>query len=396
VSQGGLRVAPGVPTTSETRDGRFTIRRAADIAAFDPAAWDAVLDADDLQTTHRFVSVCRDARVEAAAFRHVMILGDGGTEAVASFSRMDVRLELLSPTPFRSLVGRARRWAPRLLRVPVAFCGLPVSFGRPCLAMRPRADRAAIVSILARELQAWGDETSADILCFKEFPPEEEMQVALLTSLGYFRAPSLPGCHLELRWPTFDSYVGAMRASYRRQLERTRRQRERHEFTLRTVEDFGALCPAIFALYEQVMDRAPYQLERLNQPFFEGLNGLGPESGAVLLERDGRLVAAAIVLYGPRVATFLLAGIDYSLDRRCQAYPNLVIETVAEAFRSGAARLEMGQTSYELKRRLGAVTEPRGIYLRFRRPLGHALLRAASGVLFPDLALAPRRVFRAG
>lgn len=389
-------VAPRAPSTSETRDGRFTVRRAADITAFDPAAWDAVLDFDDLQTTHRFISVCQDARVEAATYRHVMVLGDGVVDAVASFSRMDVRLELLSPTPFRSLVGRARRWAPRLLRVRVAFCGLPVSFGRPCLAMRRGADRAAIVSILARELQAWADETGADILCLKEFPPEEERHVASLGSLGYFRAPSLPTCSLELRWTTFDGYVGAMRAAYRRQLEGTLRQRERHGLTLRTVEDFGALCPAIFALYEQVMDRAPYQLERLNLQFFEGLNDLGPETSAVLLERQGCLTAAAILLVGPRVVTFLLAGIDYSLDRRCQAYPNLVIETVAEGIRSGATRLEMGQTSYDLKRRLGAVTEPRSLYIRFRRPVGHALLRAASGLLFPDLALTPRHVFRVG
>jgi len=381
---------------SETREGRFTVRRAADITAFDRAAWDAVLDPDDLQTTHRFISVCQDARVEAAAYRHVMVLGDGVVDAVASFSRMDVRLELLSPTPFRSLVGRARRWAPRLLRVPVAFCGLPVSFGRPCLAMRRGADRAAIVSVLARELQAWAEEMGADILCFKEFPPREEMDVASLASLGYFRAPSLPTCSLELRWTTFNAYVGAMRAAYRRQLEGTLHQRECHGLTLRTVEDFGALCPAIFALYEQVMDRAPYQLERLNLQFFEGLNDLGPETSAVLLERQGRLTAAAILLVGPRVVTFLLAGIDYSLDRRCQAYPNLVIETVAEAIRAGATRLEMGQTSYDLKRRLGAVTEPRSLYVRFRRPVGHALLRAASGLLFPSLTLAPRRVFRAG
>jgi predicted N-acyltransferase len=387
-------VAPSVPAANETREGPFTVKRATDIIAFDPAAWDAVLDPDDLQTTHRFISVCQRARVESATYRHLMVLGDGEVNAVASFSRMNVRIELLSPTPFRSLVNRARRWAPRLLQVPVAFCGLPVSFGRPCLALRRGADRAAIVSILARELQAWAEETGADILCFKEFPPQEERDVASLASLGYIRATSLPSCHLELGWPTFDAYVGAMRTGYRRQLEQTLRQRERQGLSVRTVEDFGAACESLFALYQQIMDRAPYQLERLNLRFFEGLNDLGSETKAVLLEQEGRLGAAAILLVGPRVVTFLLAGIDYSIDRRCQAYPNVVIETVAEAIRCGATRLEMGQTSYDLKRRLGAVTESRGLYIRYRRPVRHALVRAASGLLFPTHTLAPRRVFR--
>ena len=389
-------IAPIVQTLTVAREGRFTIRTAADITAFDPAEWDAMLDPDDLQTTHRFIAACQRAGVEAAAYRHVMVVADDAVAAVATFSRMEVRLELLSPTRLRSAVRRARRWAPRLLRVPVAFCGLPVSFGRPCLWIRDGADRVGIAAILARQIETWAHETGADILCFKEFAPEDEMAVASLGGLGYFRAASLPSCYLDLRWPSFGGYVAAMRAGYRRQLDETLRRRERHGLTLRAIADFHSACPAIFALYEQVMDRAPYQLERLNQAFFEGLNDLGSESGALLLEREGRLLAAAILLYGPRVVTFLLTGIDYTLDRHCEVYPNLVIEVVAEAIRRRAARLEMGQTSYELKRRLGAVTEPRSLFVRYRHPLGHTLLRAASGLLFPRLALAPRRVFRAG
>ena len=97
-----------------------------------------------------------------------------------------------------------------------------------------------------------------------------------------------------------------------------------------------------------------------------------------------------------RVATFLLAGLDYRAPRQWQVYPNLVAEVVAEAIRSGASRLEMGQTSYPLKSRMGAVPEPRFLYLRCRRPLGAWLLRRLARVLFPEQDYPPRRVFREG
>jgi len=105
-------------------------------------------------------------------------------------------------------------------------------------------------------------------------------------------------------------------------------------------------------------------------------------------------LAVAIVLFAGRLATFLVAGLDYRAPREWQVYPNLVVEVVAEAIRSGASRLELGQTSYPLKSRLGAVAEPRFLYLRHRNPLSHLLLRGAAEFLFPQYDYPTRRVFR--
>jgi hypothetical protein len=102
------------------------------------------------------------------------------------------------------------------------------------------------------------------------------------------------------------------------------------------------------------------------------------------------------MLFGGRLATFLLAGLDYGADRAWQVYPNLVAAVVDEAIRAGASRLELGQTSGALKSRLGAVAVPRFLYLRHRNPLGHLLLRGAAALLFPEHEYPERRVFREG
>ena len=365
------------------------------IAELDPGSWDAVGTSDDLQATHRFVRACEESGVEQAAYRHAMLWDAEGPAAVASFSRMSVSLDLLSSGLTRAAIRVARRLRPGFLRVPLVFGGLPVSFGRSCLRMRPGADPGRILPALHGVAERFAAESGARMVCFKEFDAVEAARLDPLAAQGYVRAWSLPSCRLALGWPSFDGYIAALRAGYRRQLLTSLRVRDRERVTVRVADDWRADCPRIFALYEQVMDHAPFQLERLNLAFFERLATLlRGETKAILIERDGTAVAAAVMLFSPRLATWLLAGIDYGANRRCQAYLNVVAEVVRAAIESGAPALEMGQTSYDLKGRMGAVAAPRTLLLRYRSRLGNALLRAGRDLLFPVPTVRARRVFR--
>jgi len=372
-----------------------TVRVARTIGDVDPAEWDALLGADDLQATHRFVRTCEEAQVEHAEYRHVLVHDGAGLAAVASLSLMKVKLDLLSTGPARAAIRGARRLRPGFLEVPVVFGGLPVSFGRSCLRLRADAAREPVLRALAAEAEAFAAEAGAPIVCFKEFTEEEADELEPLVRSGYFTAPSLPSCRLELPWRSPQEWLGAMRSGYRHQIDAGARHGRSAGTTVRVVQDFRGECPRLFALYEQVMDRAPFQLERLPLAFFERLAAnLAAEARAILVERGDRLLAMAILLRSPGLMTFLLAGIDYAENRRHHAYLNVVAEVVAEAIRSGAPALEMGQTSYEPKRRLGAAVTPRTLFLRCRSPLGHRLFRLASPLLFPVPRLEPRRVFR--
>ncbi len=356
--------------------------------------WDALLSADDLQVTHRFIRTCEESGVEDAEYWHLMVYQEGALAAVASLSLMRVRLDLLAPGTTRRVAGWVRRLRPGFLQVPVVFCGLPVSFGQSCLRFHPEADAAAVLEAVHHAASSFAGEAGAALVCFKEFTDSEAATLHPLMRSGYLRLPSLPSCRLQLPWPSFEAYLGSMRTGYRRQVLQTLRQRDRLGTTVRSVPDFRAECDRIFPLYEQVMDRAELQLERLNLVFFERLaKNLPRESSALLVEREGELLAAAILLRSPGLVTFLLAGLDYARHREYQSYLHLVTEVAAEAIRSGAGALEMGQTSYGLKQRLGAETTRRHLYLRHRSPVGHRLLRMASGALFPQVEPPVRRVF---
>jgi hypothetical protein len=377
--------------------GGLRVRVEEAVTAFDEDEWDGILDPDDLQATHRFVRACQASGVEGATYAHVLVEDALGPAGLASLSAFPVALDLLAPPWTRGASRLVRRWAPGFLRFPFVMGGLPVSFNQSCLRVRAGVDPPAVLRLLTPVAEELAARVEASILCFKEFSPEELPVAAGLEELGYTRAQSLPSCLLPLPYRSFPEYMGAMRAGYRRQLRASAAPAEQAGLTLR-LEELAPHVGRVFPLYQQVMDRAEFQLERLNEAFFRALASEMPEETRVLLleGKGGELLAAAVLLRGPRRTTFLITGIDYRRSREVRGYERLVTAVVAQAIRWGARSLEMGQTSWELKRRLGARLSPRFLYLRHRKPLGNRVLRRALPYLFPQHAFSQRRVFRSG
>jgi predicted N-acyltransferase len=384
---------PVIAVASVAADVRI-VRHIDEVSA---AEWNSIVPVDDVQTSHAFVRACQDSGVENAKYWHVLVYRAGELAGIATLSLVDIPLDLLSTGFTRQVIGAVRRVRPALLRPAVLLCGLPVSAGRPCLAIRSPADAPFVLRAIAEAMEQVGAEADADLCCVKEFTDAEAFVMNGLEPHGFFRAASLPSFRLDIPWPTFDAYLAGMRAGYRRQALATLRARDSSGLRVRRVADYASQCPGIFALYEQVISRAEFRLERLNLPFFRHLAAyLADSTSAVLVEQDDRLVAAAILLRSPNVLTFFMTGIDYSRNRGCSAYLNLVLEIIAEAIRTRASAVELGQTSGALKSRLGARAEARHLYFRCPSTLSHAAFRSTSSVLFPRIVPPVRRVFRTG
>ena len=373
----------------------WRVRAFDHIAEVDAESWDSILPPGDLQASHRFIQACQNSGVENARYRHLMIYRGDRLEAIATLSVFQVSLELLSGAGTRTAIDYVRRMFPNFLRLRLVVCGLPVSFNRSCLRFRPGADLEPLLAQVVVAAEDLAVESDAPVVVFKEFDDDEVQSLASLQHFGYFQATSLPSCELPLPWKSFEGYTAALRAPYRRLLRRDLAQRSSQGLRVQVLEDPTHHLDRIFPLYEQVMDRAEFQLERLPPSFFEELiQNLRGEHRTILVEHGEDLLAAGILLSSPQETTFLLAGIDYERNAENRAYFNLVAEVVAEAIRRGAPRLELGQTSYDLKGRLGARFTSRHLFLKHRSGLVHPLLRATKHLLFPQLSPVARRVFK--
>ncbi len=372
------------------------VRMARDVRNFEPAEWDRLLEPHEILSTHRFVRACQEGKIEDAEYWHLLIEDRGSPAALATLSRMTVSIDTLAGGLTRAAIRRLRSLSPSFLRVPVLFCGLPASFGAPGMRLARDADPARVLPIIVESMERVARERGVSLLCFKEFSPPAAELLGPLRNAGFMRAPSLPAYSMPIAWPTFDAYVGSLRAGYRRQIRQTVAARQSSGMSTRVLEGSADWVPIFYPLYEQVIDRAQFRLERLGLEFFERLRAtLGDDCALVVIERNGKVSAAALMLFSVGTATHLLTGLDYrGSSLNGQLYPSLMAEVVAEAIRRGASRLELGQTSDRLKSRMGAGAQPRYIYVHHRNGLAQLMLRAASAVLFPTQPPPVRHVFR--
>ncbi|HKY29773.1 MAG TPA: GNAT family N-acetyltransferase [Pyrinomonadaceae bacterium] len=370
------------------------IRVYRDIDEIDAAEWDALLGPEDLLMSHRFIRACQQARIENAEFWHLVIKKDDAVVGIATLHRIIVNLELLSNGLTRKLVRVMKSVWPNFFRLPVLFCGLPISSAQPCLKISSEVDFNHAFGAVIEVMERIAASTSTRLLCFKEFTPEESEQMDFALSRGYFRAFSLPSCSIALPFDSFFSYLASMKSSYRRQVQSTLRARRETGLRVRHLDAADAQVETIFALYSQTIRRAQQRLETLNAEFFRLLDiCLRNQAKVVLIELDGRPLAMAVMLFAGNVATFLFAGMEDERKPEWQLYQNLLLDVVASAIDAGATRLELGQTSYAMKSRMGAEESPRYLYLRYRGAVKHSLLRRFSSVLFPKYEYPRRRVF---
>jgi hypothetical protein len=362
----------------------------------DPACWDALVRPGDYQASHRFIRVCEHARIGSARFRHVMLFERCRPVAIASLFFMKVELQLLAEGMPRRILDALQRIGPETTRIPVVFCGLPISLGGSCLRIAEGTDVLAVMQRISRAMTDFARESGTGFVCFKELDQGEQERLGpYLSRLGFFTAPSLPGCRLDLDWPDWQAYLHAMRAGYRQQVHQDTKAMARSGLRFEHGQGLQLDTATVHRLYGQVMARAPNRLEVLPEVFFQLLAQEFQGSLHSIVGRlEGEPIAIAILLWQPPVCHFLLVGLDYAHLESTHVYPNLVAEVLRRAQTLGATQVELGQTSYALKGRLGGLTTPRHFWLKHLGGVQHALLARASPWLFPPALVRARRVFK--
>lgn len=184
----------------------------------DEALWDSINAEQDLFHTHRFIRAVEDARVENSRFWYLLFYQREELVGTAALSAFVVSLDLFVAGILRKLAGSIRRFFPGFLKIKVLFCGLPISIGKHCLAISDFSRSGEIFDLLVQEMLEIGRAENLRFMCVKEFLEGEMPMVERLAEYRFFRAWSIPYVSMKIRWPDFQSYLTAMRHSYRRQI----------------------------------------------------------------------------------------------------------------------------------------------------------------------------------
>jgi predicted N-acyltransferase len=145
-------------------------------------------------------------------------------------------------------------------------------------------------------------------------------------------------------------------------------------------------------VYERARE---YRREVLTPAFFACLaDGLGDQSEVLLLERQGNCLAFALLLTDGDLLAWTYCGLDYRANGECDLYFNLLYEIVFHGIRRGVRRIDLGITTLDAKKRVGAEVRPLHMYMRHRNPLLRPLAPSLFRLLTPGDASPLHRVFR--
>ena len=257
-----------------------------------------------------------------------------------------------------------------LAMLPPFASTLPL-FLRDGLLMHPDADTAVWLPMLLGEVEKASRKRWAPFTYLGNLHPEQAEQIKQST---YTVIPILQDSYINVDWPSYDAYLTHLKAK-RRKIVKVSLERAAKAGVVVSETDFSSpLVPQIAQLIRGVADNHAnaflYQPDFLQQTH----SHLNHDDYHVLIATiQDKLVGCATLFCNGDEISAKWTGLDYTLNRKTYTYHALVIHVVQKSIELGAKRLDIGPTSYTLKRQLGGTFADRFAALKIGlRPLNAA------------------------
>ncbi|MGW7064205.1 GNAT family N-acetyltransferase [Streptomyces sp. NPDC054904] len=365
------------------REPAYTVERLDRAEDVPRRLWDELAPADDPMWGQDVFTAMQGARIGPDAYAYLLVRRDGLPFAVLPLSAVrGLRLDQVVGPRERRLMAPVARAFPRLVRVPMLFCGNFLGQGH-VMGRDPLPAPAA--RLLVREVMDYAREHRLGTVVFKDFAPHDlDALRPGLDAAGFFTVASLPDTELSLDHADFDAFLASLSAKPRRNARnKIRKFEQQTDLRMEVIEDFEHLVPAMMGLYRQVMDRADQTLDVLDEGFVRALSagnadendGGGTEQRLVACFEGDRLVGYLHCLFRGRGAVGARIGLDYGLAHRARLYHNLHYAAIELALARGCRHIRFAQTAYEPKREFGCELVEQSYALNHTGRLPRAVLR---------------------
>lgn len=366
------------------------------IGDIDQSVWDAAVGSDQIIKSHRFLSAVEHSNINGCKYWYLLMRENGCVLANASIFSMGFWLDVLAPEIIKRVSEEIRRLVPNFLRTKVVGCGTPLATCSSGFAIAEGKRYQEIVALLMSKILEIASQESADCIVFKEFALKEVEGIdGLLTGNGFMRLDSLPTTFIDVRWNTFDEYLVSLRKKYRLFIKNDLKKLESRGLSTEISEDFGNYGSELWTLYMNVYKKAEVKFEQLTPEFFEQVSKyLKGEARVLLIRQNGKIVAFELILEDDTLLRPMYLGIDYRSNPETHLYFNSIYQIIRHGIEKGKRSIELGQTSYYPKLKVGARVEPLYLYIKFSKPFVQRLLGGPLRFMFPKRKFALKDVFK--
>lgn len=219
---------------------------------------------------------------------------------------------------------------------------------------------------------------------------ERESGLEALRRFSYRPMETEPNMVLAIQpeWRTYDDYLGALDAKYRRNAKDQVKKLTAAGCTMETVTDLAPHENRLYELYLAVHQNASVRLVTLPSNFIPALAGqLRDNFRCTVVRRGDELLGFVTTLRDGDTAIAYYIGFDRAAAMEgLPIYLRLLHATIADAILWGCKSLSLGRTALEPKAALGAKPEPMSVWLRHRVPAMNWIIRGMLGAVTHDQA----------
>ena len=229
----------------------------------------------------------------------------------------------------------------------------------------------------------------ADLVVFRDFQEDSP----IFASFGFRKIPLLDEAILEVKWDTFDHYLASIKSHYRSMIKKD--IKKLGDLRVEHTTSFSEHAKDMFALWTQTQSRSSeYQSnENISHGYFYRLSTM-TKSSANLVFKGEKLVGFNVLVRGGNSLYPLWVGIDYKLRNQYALLFNLYYQTIKVAISENMKIIHFGDTTYDLKLRIGCYLKPQFAYCYSRIPFFTHLLEKVSKYLVPEQVTKKRNIWK--
>lgn len=360
-------------------------------------AWDAVTANQSLFLRRSVLRVVEDHGPENLSPRYSLVFRDSTPVAALVVQRVQVRGQHLtsdnapSPSPKKSsllkhALAPAKKLAAATVNQRLLVAGNLMSWGFHGIGLNPNEDPVelwpAIADALYRIRRAERLAGQTDLLMVKDITPSQG-GVEALERFSYSPLETEPNMVLSLQpgWKTYDDYLAALDAKYRRNSKDQLKKLAQAGCTLEILKDPSADAKRLHELYLNVHRNASVRLVTLPEGYLPGLaRALGDDFSCTVIRRGETILGFVTVLKDRDTAIGYYIGFDReAAGEGLPIYLRLLHSTIPTALGWGCRSLSLGRTALEPKAALGARPEPLSVWIRHRVPAMNWVVGALLG-----------------
>jgi len=263
----------------------------------------------------------------------------------------------------------------RLLRTfPPLTCTVPV-YTCSGLILSSEVTPAQGMNWLMTAIKKVARQERSLLVGWNDLDPQTTRTFTQVAQAAFITLP--PESYLPILWDSYDAYQAELPKKQRAEIRRVRNRAHEAGVRLLTSE----MKPEYEARIEQLIQAVAVRHGNhyLYQPHLLAHASaiLCPEDYRLLLAwQEGEIIGCLNLLRSGDDLLVKWVGLDYPRTEPTLAYHYLMTETVAQAIDMGVKRLVLGVTTYTLKKKMGAILEPRAAALQVQnRPLNALFTR---------------------